>query len=80
MCEQNHVVRASQPPPGTLGKADLYAISLGYVIGAGIVSLIGPAIALTGMSAWLAYLVAILFGFVANLPAIFVTYSLLMAG
>ena len=80
MCEQNHVVRASAPPPGTLGKADLYAISLGYVIGAGIVSLIGPAIALTGMSAWLAYLVAILFGFVANLPAIFVTSSLRMAG
>lgn len=80
MSEQNHVGHAAAPPPGTLGKADLYAISLGYVIGAGIVSLIGPAIALTGMSAWLAYLVAILLGFVANLPAIFVTSSLRMAG
>ncbi|MDO5416359.1 MAG: APC family permease [Lachnospiraceae bacterium] len=80
MSEQNNVIRTEAPAPGTLKKSDLYAISLGYVIGAGIVTLVGPAIALTGMSAWLAYFVAIIFGFIINLPAVFVTSSLRMAG
>lgn len=80
MNKSDNVVRAAAPPPGTLKKADLYAISLGYVIGAGIVTLVGPAIGLTGMSAWLAYLIAILFGFLINLPAVFVTSALRMGG
>lgn len=80
MNEQNSVIRTAAPAPGTLKKADLYAISLGYVIGAGIISLVGPAIALTGMSAWLAYFAAIIFGFIINLPAVFVTSALRMAG
>lgn len=52
----------------TLGKADLYALAIGQVIGAGIVSVLGSAIAATGRSAWLAYLVAIVIGFVVIVP------------
>lgn len=80
MSDQPSVIQTKAPPPGTLKKADLYAISLGYVIGAGIVSLVGPAISLTGYSAWLGFLIAILFGFLINLPAVFVTSTLRMAG
>lgn len=80
MNEQSSIIRTKAPPPGTLKRSDLYAISLGYVIGAGIVSLVGPAIALTGYSAWVGYLIAILFGFLVNLPAVFVTSTLRMAG
>ena len=80
MNEQSSIIRTQAPPPGTLKKSDLYAISLGYVIGAGIISLVGPAIALTGYSAWVAFFIAILFGFLVNLPAVFVTSTLRMAG
>lgn len=80
MKESDSIIHAKAPPPGTLGKAELYAISLGYTIGAGIVSLIGPALAQTGHSAWLAYLLAIFFGLLTNLPAIFITSTLRLGG
>lgn len=63
----------ASPQPGSLGLSELYAIALGYVIGAGIVTMVGPAIAVTGRSAWVAYFVAILFGLVINIPAVFIT-------
>lgn len=68
------------PPPGSLRLPELYAIALGYVIGAGIVSYVGPAIALTGRSSYLAYLAAIFFGLLLNLPALFITSTLRMGG
>lgn len=43
-----------------LGLTDLIAMSSGQVIGAGVVTLIGTAIACTGQAAWLAYGAAIL--------------------
>lgn len=57
-------------PSGYLGKADLYALAIGQVIGAGIVSVLGSAIAATGKSAWLAYFVAIVVGFITIAPFI----------
>jgi len=51
-----------------LGLFDLLSASLGMTIGAGIVTMIGPAIAETGRSAWLAYAFAVLLGFLNCLP------------
>ena len=42
-------------PKGTLGLVELYCLSIGQVIGAGVITLVGPAITATGYSAWLAY-------------------------
>ncbi len=55
---------------GVLGFTELWAIGIGQVIGAGVITLIGPAIGLTGYSAWLAYFVAVCLGAVTNLPII----------
>lgn len=53
-----------------LGFSDLWALGIGQVIGAGVITLVGPAIGLTGSSVWLAYLVAIILGAITNLPII----------
>ena len=55
-------------PARVLGLKELYAIAIGTVIGAGIITILGSAIAATGISAWLAYLVAIVLGFITILP------------
>jgi amino acid transporter len=51
-----------------LGFVDLWALGVGQVIGAGIITTIGPAIGLTGYSVWLAYFAAIILGLIINLP------------
>ena len=56
-----------------LGLTDLVAISTGQVIGAGVVTLIGTAAAITGVSAWLAYGAAVIVGFFSILPFIFIS-------
>jgi APA family basic amino acid/polyamine antiporter len=66
-------VQADGKPAQVLGRADLYALAIGQVIGAGIVSVLGSAIGATGRSAWLAYLCAIVIGFITILPFIFVS-------
>ncbi len=53
-----------------LGFVELWALGVGQVIGAGIITLIGPAIALTGQSVWLAYFLAVILGAFINLPII----------
>lgn len=55
---------------GVLGFTELWALGVGQVIGAGVITLIGPAIGLTGYSAWLAYFVAVCLGAITNLPII----------
>ena len=42
-------------PKGTLGLVELYCLSIGQVIGAGVITLVGPAITATGYSACLLY-------------------------
>ena len=66
-----HVVKEPVPKPGTLGRTELYALAIGQVIGAGVITLIVPAIKMTGYSAWLAYFVAILMGFVMILRSFY---------
>lgn len=75
-----HVVKEPVPKPGTLGKTELYALAIGQVIGAGVITLIVPAIKMTGYSAWLAYFVAILMGFVMILPFVFISSTLRLGG
>ena len=74
------ILREKEPGPGTLGKPELYALAIGQVIGAGVITLIVPAIKMTGYSAWLAYLIAIIMGFVMILPNVFVSSTVRMAG
>ena len=45
------VFHEAEPKPGTLGKKELYALAIGQVIGAGVITLIVPAIKMTGYSA-----------------------------
>ncbi|MBS7528181.1 amino acid permease [Fusibacter paucivorans] len=70
------IVNTPTPPPGKLGKGELYAIALGQVIGVGVITLVGPMIGLTGYSVWLAYAIAVVLGFISLLPYVFITSSL----
>ncbi len=74
------VIHEAEPKPGTLGKKELYALAIGQVIGAGVITLIVPAIKMTGYSAWLAYFVAIIMGFIMVLPTVFITSTLRLGG
>lgn len=74
------VIREPEPKPGVLGKPELYALAIGQVIGAGVITLIVPAIKMTGYSAWLAYFIAIIVGFVMIAPTIFVSSTLRLGG
>lgn len=74
------VIKEPAPPPGILGKKELYALAVGQVIGAGVITLIVPAIKMTGYSAWLAYLVAIVMGLIMIAPMVFITSTLRLSG
>lgn len=54
-----------------LSLTELSAIAIGQVIGAGLITTTGLAIAKTGRSVWIAYALAVFFGFVWILPTIF---------
>ena len=55
MNDKNIIVNKPEPKPGILERGDLFAIAVGMVIGSGMVTLIGPAMAYTGYSVWLAW-------------------------
>ena len=74
------VIKEPAPPPGILGKPELYALAIGQVIGAGVITLIVPAIKMTGYSAWLAYFLAIIMGFIMILPNVFISSTLRLGG
>lgn len=65
---------------GYLGKFDLYTIGVGQAIGSGVLTLIGPAILLTGQSAWLAYVAACIWGFFMIAPIPWITSTLKLGG
>ena len=65
---------------GGLSLTDLIAISSGQVIGAGVVTLIGAAISVTGISAWPAYGVAVLVGLCSIFPFIFLSSAVVLKG
>ena len=55
-------------------------IGTGHVIGAGVVSIVGSALAVTGYSVWLAFAVACLLSFIRILPVIFFTSAVTVEG
>ncbi len=55
-------------------------MGLGAVVGAGVVTYVGIAVNWTGRSAWLAYAVAILLGFLCNVPLILMTTAARIKG
>lgn len=55
-------------------------IGTGHVIGAGVVSITGSALAATGYSVWLAFMVACLLSFIRILPVIFFTSAVSVEG
>ena len=63
---------------GPLGQG--IANAVGMVIGSGMVTLIGPAMAMTGYSVWLAYLTAIVMGFFMVFPYIILGGTMRVAG
>lgn len=75
-----NVIKEPAPPPGSLGRTELFALAIGQVIGAGVITLIVPAIKMTGYSAWLAYLLAIIMGFIMILPNVFISSTLRLGG
>lgn len=65
---------------GVLDLRALLSISIGSVIGSGVVTVIGAAIGQTGKSAWLAYAGAVLLGFVLIAPFIMVSSMFRLRG
>ncbi len=75
-----NVIKEPAPKPGTLKRPELFALAIGQVIGAGVITLIVPAIKMTGYSAWLAYFGAIIMGFIMILPFVFISSTLRLGG
>lgn len=80
MENKNLIINTPEPKPGILKRSDLFAIAVGMVIGSGMVTLIGPAMAYTGYSVWLAYLLAIVMGFFMVFPYIILGSTMRVAG
>ena len=72
--------KSEQKTTGFLGRFDLYTIGVGQAIGSGVLTLIGPAILLTGQSAWLAYVAACVWGFFMIAPIPWITSTLKLGG
>lgn len=64
----------------TLGKKELMGIAIGQIIGAGIMSMMGVAIAMTGRSANLAFMLSAVFTMFTFFPSIFITSCIRMRG
>lgn len=64
----------------TLGRPELLGLAVGQVIGAGVITVLGAAIAETGRSVPWAYLLAVIFGFVAIVPYVFLAGALRVEG
>ena len=65
---------------GTLGKWTLFAMGVGLTIGAGVFSLTGFGIGLTGSSVWIAFALAVVLGFFYNIPMVYASGTFVMNG
>ena len=59
---------------------ELIWIGTGHVVGAGVVSIVGSALAVTGYSAWLAFALACFLSFLRIVPTIFFTSAVVVPG
>lgn len=76
VCQNNHLLSQR----GSLGKSELVALGVGQVIGAGVITLVGQAIGITGRSAWLAYGIAVIMGFIMVVPYVFLSSTIIVKG
>ena len=74
------ISKAPEPKPGPLTLSGLFSIALGCVVGSGLVTLIGPAMAYTGYSVWLAYFAAVVMGLVMTLPIVITSSVVRVSG
>lgn len=63
-----------------MGFWTLFAIAIGNVVGSGIVTLLGSAMKVTGLSAWLSYGLTVILGFFTILPFIFIGSAVILRG
>lgn len=63
-----------------LGFGDLMGAAVGQIIGAGIMSLMGIAIAMTGRSAMISFIIAAVLILINTLPSVIVTGTVRMRG
>ncbi len=63
-----------------LNLTELIFIGTGHVVGAGVVSIVGSALAVTGYSIWLAFLAACILSFFRILPYLFFFSSVSLEG
>jgi APA family basic amino acid/polyamine antiporter len=63
-----------------LGLVSLVALAAGQVIGAGVVTLVGAAIGITGQAVWLAYVGAVVMGFLIILPYLILSSMIRVKG
>lgn len=63
-----------------LGFKELLALGIGQVIGAGVVTLVGQAIGITGRSAWLSFAFAVVLGLFIILPYVFLSCMIRVKG
>ncbi len=64
----------------SLGRTELFSIAIGQIIGAGIMALTGMAIAMTGRSVNLAYMLAAIAVIIFAVPMVFLTSSVRLRG
>lgn len=64
----------------TLGRTDLFSVAVGQIIGAGIMALTGIAIAMTGRSVNVAFMMAAVVVVFYTIPLIFLTSSVRLRG
>jgi APA family basic amino acid/polyamine antiporter len=82
----DHSTASTMAAPSTkelkrvLGFGDLMGAAVGQIIGAGIMSLMGVAIAMTGRSAMISFIIAAVLILVTSLPAVIVTGTIRMRG
>jgi APA family basic amino acid/polyamine antiporter len=67
-------------PERPLGLKDLVTFAAGMVISSAVFSLQAPATAFAGRAAWLAYVVAVILGFITVVPYFLVTGALIYKG
>ncbi len=60
-------------PERTFTRTKLLMMAIGTFVGSGLVSLTGPAAAATGYSVWLAYVLAVVVGFLSMLPLVYIS-------
>lgn len=63
-----------------LTLSQLVWLATGQVVGAGVVTIVGVALGVTGFSAWFAYTAAVVTGFVRILPYVFFFSALVVPG